>query len=255
MAGEDPTGSVRVRWTRRSLGVSSRVGYSGGLGLPFQVQALEEDRLATRVDDEARLVFLVGDGLGHAAGRVTRLEEEVVTIRCLAPSGVRAGTAGVVMVETEAGLRRARAMVSARDDLTVRLTLREPLQPPCRRRFERLKILADVWFAPVAGQGTVLAPERITWLEGIVELSPDAVRALIPIPVAHGDRVDVWLRVPARTGVPLRVPGAVLRVDHGADAGVTVCFTDTEPLSVERLAEVIDDLRLEQVVSGRLPTE
>lgn len=211
--------------------------------------------MATRVDDEARLVFLVGDGLGHAAGRVTRLNDDEITIRCLAPSGVRAGTAGVVMVETAAGLRRARAMVSARDDLTVRLTLREPLKPPCRRRFERLKIVADVWFAPTTGGLAVAAPDRIAWFEGAVELSPEAVRAVVPLPLSPGDRVDVWLRVPSRTGAPLRVPGAVLRVDTGDDAGVTVCFTDDEPLAVERLAEVIDDIRLEAVVSGRPPTE
>lgn len=209
--------------------------------------------MATRVDDEARLVFLVGDGLGHAAGRVTRLDDDEVTIRCLAPSGVQAGTVGVVMVETAAGLRRARAIVSARDDLTVRLTLREALQPPCRRRFERLRVTADVWFAVSAGPSAapVVAPDRITWFEGPVELSPEAIRAVLPVPLSPGDRVDVWLRVPAGVGAPLRVPGAVLRVDRGTDAGITVCFTDAEPLAVERLAEVIDDLRLDAVISGR----
>lgn len=209
--------------------------------------------MTTRVDDEARLVFLVGDGLGHAAGRVTRLNDDEVTIRCLAPSGVQAGTAGVVMVETAAGLRRARAMVSARDDLTVRLTLREPLQAPCRRRFERLKVTVDVWFAGSTGRIgiAVAAPERIPWFEGPVELSPEAVRALLPVPLTPGDRVDVWLRVPAGVGAPLRIPGAVLRVDRGDDAGITVCFTDTDPLAVERLAEVIDDLRLEAAITGR----
>lgn len=211
--------------------------------------------MTTRVDDEARLVFLVGDGLGHAAGRVTRLEDGKVTIRCLAPNGVQAGTAGVVMVETAAGLRRARAMVSARDDLTVRLVLREPLAPPCRRRFERMRIDADIWFSPTVGGGPSLAPDRLAWLTGTVELSPDAVRALVPIPLSPGDRVSVWLRIPPGSSEPLRVPGAVLRVDRGKDAGVTVCFTDEDPVAVERLAEVIDDLRLAQVVGVRPPGE
>ena len=189
---------------------------------------------------------------------ITRVEGELLVLRCARPGALEVGTRCVVAVATDEGQKRARAVVVEASDLSLRVRLEEPLAPAERRAWPRADVVLRLMArklepgtpAPRRAGLLSLVPDDARWQTEEVVLSATGMRTVLPGDGwKRGDRLDLRIHIPGRAGGDHFVTAAEV-VDIFEDESpveLALRFVDLTEAASVRLAEIVDQARLDDL--------
>lgn len=203
----------------------------------------------------AHLFFTSNRGAVTAvSAAVTRIDQGLLTLRCLRNGAVEAGRHCVVAISTEDGQRRARATVLDVSDVSVRVRLDEALDKADRATWSTADVVLRFMArrletrAPARRKTGALSlvPERDAWHVEEVVLSPSGMRAALPGEWRVGELLELHLHVPGRAGGDHFVTTAEILQIHDDEAPVEygLRFLDLDGPQRAKLGEIVDRARL-----------
>ena len=202
-------------------------------------------------------LFITADrgAVTSIAASVTRMDGVRVTLRCLRNGAVEAGLRCVVALSTEAGQKRARAVVEEVTDLSVSLRLEDALETSERRVWPRADVVLRYMArrldtTPLASRRRAaplsLVPEKDAWHVEEVVLSATGIRLPLEGDWKSGDLAELRLHVPGRAGGDHFVTTAeVVRIfDDESPVEFGLRFLDLGNAERVRIGEIVDQSRL-----------
>ncbi|MFN3198063.1 MAG: PilZ domain-containing protein [Bradymonadia bacterium] len=209
---------------------------------------------AEAVGHEARLYFMDGRQLKTLVGYVTHGGAKTLTLRTSGDRPPEEGLMGVIAVQTDDAVYRARVELVEVGDFVACLKLLAELKPCDRRLYGRAEVTVRL-LARRVGQRLPRAnhlsvvPQDGAWSVEEVVLSPSGMRATLPGNWTPGEFAELRLHVPGHKGGDhVVVQGEV--VQHYEDGNVAFRFVELDADVQYRLAEIVDRVRLAQIIEG-----
>ena len=204
-------------------------------------------------------LFLTGErgAVSAVSAAITRIDGDLLTLRCARPGSLEVGIRCVVTVSTDDGQKRARALVSEVSDLALKVRLQEAFSPAERRAWPRAEIVLRVMTRRLqAGEDTVrrgllaLVPEDARWQTEDVILSGTGMRAPLRGDWHCGERLELRIHVPGRKGGDHFITTAeVIQIfDDDSPVEHAVRFLDLTESAKSRLSEIVDQARLSDLL-------
>lgn len=209
---------------------------------------------AEAVGHEARLYFMEGRQLNTLVGQITQSGLRTLMLRTSGPRPPEAGLMGVIAVQTEDAVYRARVELVETGDFVARLKLLADLKPCDRRLYGRAEVTVRLLARRVARSLTTVnhlsvVPDGGTWHVEEIVLSPSGMRTPLSDDWGEGEIAEIRLHVPGHKGGDhVVVKGEV--VSQYEDGNVAFRFVEVDADVQYRLAEIVDRVRLAQIIEG-----
>lgn len=204
-------------------------------------------------------LFLAGDrgALSAVSAAITRIDGDLLTLRCARPGALETGARCVVAVATDDGQKRARAEVVEVSDLALKVRLQEALSPSDRRGWPRAEVVLRMMTRKLRPGESLnrhgvlsLLPTGGRWQTEEVVLSGTGMRAPLHGEWACGDRLELRLHVPGRRGGDhfLTLAEVVQIFDDESPVEQAIRFVDLPENARVRLGEIVDQARMSDLV-------
>lgn len=209
---------------------------------------------AEAVGHEARLYYMDGRQLRTLIGQVTQAGLKAVTLRTTGERPPESGLMGVIAVQTEDAVYRARVELTESGDFVAQLKLLADLKPCDRRLYGRAEVTVRLMARKVGQRISKVnhlsvVPQDGSWRVEEVVLSPSGMRARLPGLWQGGEMAEIRLHVPGHKGGDhVVVQGEV--VQQYEEDNVAFRFVELDADIQYRLAEIVDRVRLAQIIES-----
>ncbi len=201
--------------------------------------------LTSFVEQKAQLLFMEGGEISSIQALISSWEREALWLHCQPSPNLRLGRRCLLTLDTERGLLRARGQVSLLEKRRLKVQLREPLQGPERRLYQRISLPLYLACTRLEEARRLTLTQELKWSAVWAELSPSGFKGLLPGRWAEKDHLLLHLR-PLESTKILSLRAKVLRLLKQDEAPPIqiLHFLSPDEEQLKRLLQIVDGVQL-----------